>query len=201
MQISARNGGLFEIFHTLLCREANVWAACYRIGAEINTNMRLEALHRVLKYCYLQGKQNRRIDRLISALLRLTKNKLFDRLIKFNKNVPGAQQKEISKRHAAGGAIPEEHVCRIEAQQWTVRSQSCEGVLYTVTQQDPACTSTPCILMCKECAVCIHSFSCTCVDHVLQLRFCKHIHAVAAKSVSRDINNTHMQMDQQVRCT
>lgn len=47
--------------------------------------MRLEALHRVLKYCYLEGKHNKRVDRLISVLRKLTHDKIFDRLIKITK--------------------------------------------------------------------------------------------------------------------
>ncbi|XP_064475703.1 uncharacterized protein LOC135389598 [Ornithodoros turicata] len=179
----------------------NVWAACYRIGAGINTNMRLEALHRVLKYCYLQGKHNKRVDRLISALLRLMKNKLFDRLIKFSKNVPGAQVKEIVKRHEAGVHIPQEHICNVGTYQWSVKSQSSEGVSYTVTQQpNTDCTSSTCSFRCPKCVICVHNFTCTCIDNTVRLGLCKHIHAVAATLMNAGhLKETVLQLDEQVR--
>lgn len=47
--------------------------------------MKLEALHKVIKYCYLHGKTNKRADELLSVLLKLTRNKIVDRLKKFIK--------------------------------------------------------------------------------------------------------------------
>lgn len=48
--------------------------------------MKLEALHKVIKYCYVHGKVNKRMDKLISVLLKLMiRNKIFDRLTKLIK--------------------------------------------------------------------------------------------------------------------
>jgi hypothetical protein len=38
------------------------WAYCYRIGLGINTNMFVEAFHRVFKRIYLGGKVNKCMD-------------------------------------------------------------------------------------------------------------------------------------------
>ncbi|KAH7944952.1 hypothetical protein HPB49_002782 [Dermacentor silvarum] len=88
---------------------AEVWAACYRKEYNINTNMRLEALHRVIKYCYLGGKNNKRIDRLIAMLLKLVRDKVFDRLIKLSKNAATTFYEETQSRHKAG-----EEICNSE---------------------------------------------------------------------------------------
>ena len=42
-----------------------------------NTNMYLEAIHDVLKYIYLQGKKNRRVNKCVHTLLKITRNKSF----------------------------------------------------------------------------------------------------------------------------
>lgn len=41
------------------------WAPCYRGATTVNTNMAIESFHRLLKVCYLDKKQNRRVDHLL----------------------------------------------------------------------------------------------------------------------------------------
>lgn len=43
-------------------------AACYRQEAMLNTNMVLEAFYKTLKYVYLKGKKNQRLDILLWIL-------------------------------------------------------------------------------------------------------------------------------------
>ena len=49
------------------------WAACYRKAASLNCNMYVEAFHHVLKYTYLKGKVNKRVDKCIHALLKVAR--------------------------------------------------------------------------------------------------------------------------------
>ncbi|CAG9828164.1 unnamed protein product, partial [Diabrotica balteata] len=44
------------------------WAYCYRQNTGINTNMRLESMHKVIKYLYLGGKKIKRLDKGLFAL-------------------------------------------------------------------------------------------------------------------------------------
>ena len=76
------------------------WAMCYRKRACINTNMFVEAFHRVLKYVYLKGTVNKRIDACISMLLRFARDKLFDRLQKkLEKGENTSRLQLIANRH------------------------------------------------------------------------------------------------------
>lgn len=50
----------------------------YRHGAEINTNMYAETFHCALKVAYLDSKQNRPVDHLLTILLRLARDKAFE---------------------------------------------------------------------------------------------------------------------------
>ena len=75
------------------CRK-NQWALCYRSGSGVNTNMYVEAFHRVLKYVYLHGHVNRRLDTLVFILLKFARDNGFDRLIKLSKGKAGINRTE-----------------------------------------------------------------------------------------------------------
>ena len=75
------------------------WAMCYRKRACINTNVFVEAFHHVLKYIYLKGTVNKRIDASISMLLGFARDKLFDRLQKIEKGKNTSHLQLIANRH------------------------------------------------------------------------------------------------------
>ena len=54
-----------EYFQKQYVRRVEQWAPCYRDKSLVNTNMALEAFHRVIKVCYMEKKHDRRIDYLI----------------------------------------------------------------------------------------------------------------------------------------
>ena len=57
----------YAYFKATYCNRLEQWASCFRVGTVVNTNMFLESFHRILKVVYLQQKQNRRIDFLLST--------------------------------------------------------------------------------------------------------------------------------------
>ena len=72
---------------------------CYRQGSFINTNMYVEAFHRVLKYIYLRGKVNRRVDTCVHALIKIARDKFFERTVKLSKGKCSLKLDDIRKRH------------------------------------------------------------------------------------------------------
>ena len=56
------------------------WAPYYRIATVVNTNMAVEAFHHSLKVCYFEKKQNRRVDTLLHVLLKIARDKVFERV-------------------------------------------------------------------------------------------------------------------------
>lgn len=64
------------------------WAYCYRLHTGLNTNMHLERMHMSIKYLYLKGKNVKRLDRSIAAIMRFIRDKLINRLI-------GKSQKQL----------------------------------------------------------------------------------------------------------
>ena len=75
----------YRYFHQHYASRHKQWATCYRKQSHINTNMYAEAFHRVLKYVYLKGTVNKRMDNCIHTLLKYSRDKAFDRLAKLEK--------------------------------------------------------------------------------------------------------------------
>ena len=72
----------YNYFNSTYCSRLEEWAVCYRKGCTVNTNMFVESFHRVLKVVYLNHKKNRRIDLLLITLMKVARNKAFERFRK-----------------------------------------------------------------------------------------------------------------------
>ena len=59
---------------------------------------------------------------------------------------------------------------------WNVKSKS-EPNKYTINQISEECSEN-CRMRCKECNICVHFYSCSCPDSILQHTICKHMHLV-----------------------
>lgn len=116
--------------------------------------MTLESLHKKLKYCYLDGRQNRRVDKCIEMLLRCSRRLMINRMIRTMKNIPSYRMTNIGSSHRRSVSEPP-YVVQID------RAAKCEG----------------CPLTCPVCKICVHQFECSCVDYSIKGNFCKHIHA------------------------
>ena len=75
------------------------WAACFRKGCISNTNMYAEAFHRTLKGIYFGKRQNKRMDALLTVLLKISKDTACEQLIKNAKGRMSYRLREIQKRH------------------------------------------------------------------------------------------------------
>ncbi len=70
------------------------WATHARCYANVNTNMHIEAFHRLVKTVYFHQKQNRRVDCLLNVLLKLSRDKAFERL--YNNYKQDRQRKDFT---------------------------------------------------------------------------------------------------------
>ena len=158
--------------------------------------MHIESFHRLVKVVYLHQKQNRRIDALLSVLLKLSRDKAFERLQKLEKGKNSYRVSEINKRHRNAEQLDKESINAISSNHWAVKSQERE-VSYTVERlQDLTCSDTSCYVKCTQCGVCPHMYKCTCIDCLLHNTACKHIHLVhmqqvqvSSKAVDKEMEN------------
>ena len=154
------------------------WAACYRIKSGINTNMYVESFHRVLKHIYLKGRSNKCVDRLLHVLMKLARDKGFERLCKLEKGKITGRLAKIRQRHFESIKLSREIVSQCTDKVWSVTSS--DGTQeYTVCLESLVC-SVRCKLQCDICKICVHLYSCNCNDALINHTICKHVHLVAS---------------------
>uniref|UniRef100_A0A6P7F500 Uncharacterized protein LOC114326564 isoform X1 n=1 Tax=Diabrotica virgifera virgifera TaxID=50390 RepID=A0A6P7F500_DIAVI len=149
------------------------WAYSYRLNSGLNTNMHLERMHHTIKYIYLKGKHNKRLDRAISALLKFVRDKLFDQLITIHKGKLCTKLRELRSRHKSSQELDHNLVIKMDTV-WQVPSSTTQEI-YLVEQRKVDCA---CKIVCLECDACFHQYSCTCIDSSVRYNMCKHIHLV-----------------------
>ena len=163
--------------HDWLPRRQN-WAYYHRAGLGINTNMFVEAFHRVFKYNYLNGKHNKRVDVCLLQLVKFARDMAFKRAIKLLKRKDNYRLKEIKKRHGRSLEMSLKNVAVVGDNAWEVKSANSNYNTYSVSCVSKSCQNENCQERCTECNVCIHQYSCNCPDSLITHSICKHIHLV-----------------------
>ena len=125
-----------DYFIKWYCNRVEQWAYSYRIGTPANTNMVVEAFHRYLKVVYLEGKHHRRVDHLVFTLLRIARDKVYERAIKIEKGRCTHRICEINKRHKSAVIMvgKKTAIMKTSESSWTVQSSSRTGLFYTVSR-------------------------------------------------------------------
>ena len=167
---------------------AETWAYCYRAGMGINTNMAVEAFHRVFKYNYLKGKVNKRVDNCLISLLRYIRDKAFDRGIKFTKGKSTHKMKQIEDRHNKSKGMCIDKISEDGKFRWLITNDA--ETTYTVLQQARYCMDNECKLKCKPCKICIHQYVCDCPDSLIHNTMCKHVHLLQRYLLSKTSQET-----------
>lgn len=163
-------GQYFQIY----ANKPEQWAYCYRLHCGLNTNMHLERMHRTIKYLYLNSKFTQRLDKALCAILKFVNDKLFERLIVVHKGKVCTKLAELRQRHKNSESLDLNKVINSETG-WIVPSTSGTE-LYDIREFQSNCS---CKLVCTECSVCIHRYTCSCIDNSIKWNMCKHIHLVA----------------------
>ena len=126
----------------------------YLLSDNINTNMYVESFYQTLKYVYMKGRINKRIDNLIHVLIKISRDKMFQWLSKLEKGKISGRLSAIRKRHLASTNLSVQLVTQKSDMEWSVQSND-QKQDYTVTLENVKCTMS-CQLVCRDCSVCIH---------------------------------------------
>ena len=143
------------------------WAYFHRAGLGINTNMFVEAFHRVFKYNYLNGKHNKRVDACLLQLVKFARDLAFKQAIKLLKRKDCYRLKEIKKRHGRSLEMSLEGITEIDENAWNVKSENSDST-YRVSCVSKSCEYENCLERCIECNVCVHQFTCNCADTLIR---------------------------------
>ena len=155
--------------------------------------MYMESFHNVLKSLYMKGKENKIVDKLISILLKISRDKAFERMIKLEKG-KSSRITTIRKCHTTSLKLDQSVIQHTGENEWSVQSCEHPNVYYKVVQNDSVqCTQDTCTLRCNICNICIHQYCCECPDSILQTTICKHIHLVVrvVKTGQSSAQRTH----------
>ncbi|XP_042911251.1 uncharacterized protein [Parasteatoda tepidariorum] len=156
-----------------------VWAYCHRLGLRVNTNMKVERWHREIKYEEADGKVIKRLDKSISIVLNAINRKIIGRFMSMERSKLTSLHAQIRARHDAAKELPKQNVYVHSTTEWHVVSSraglSTNSIETYTVQKETACN---CDIKCPDCNICIHSFSCTCIDYKVKFVICKHIHLV-----------------------
>ena len=151
---TAMFGSYFEVHYAKRCEE---WAACYRKSANINTNMYVESIHRCLKHVYMKGRINKRVDNLLYILMKISRDKAFDRLCKLQKGKISGRLTTIRKRHWESTKLSYQSMVTIskDGKEWNVKSADGRQE-YSVVCEHDACQQKCQIATAKYVFTCTH---------------------------------------------
>lgn len=166
--------------------KASCWSYAYRMNAGINTNMSMERMHGVLKHIYLKGLKVKRLDAVISKLLLMMRDKLFDQIVTLERGKISSKIKNIRLRHKKSTSLDTASISE-EGDDWLVKSSSSSKI-YKIKLSPSQCFNLSCPLRCEPCGICIHLYDCTCTDSSIKSNLCKHTHLLA-KYLKSTINN------------
>lgn len=141
------------------------------------TNLQLLRLHEKFKLVYKEGKNSKKLCKYVASLMTLFDDSQLDQLSRVEDKDP-AKQKALLDRHKksteAGSLVYE---IAVEPVYWLCPSESSYEVYYEVRREKKR-EQTCCDLKCPTCASCRHDYKCTCLDYIVNLNMCKHIHRI-----------------------
>lgn len=164
-----------DYFHSTYVTEEmfNHWAACFHVATLFNLKTFSEVFYRDLQNTYFSRKEKERVDNLIVVLLKVARNIAIEQSIKCEKIKKDIRTREIKKQHEL--ALLVSNITTEHEGEWNVLSATSDGVVYVVEKLSETCE---CKILCDTCSICVHTYSCTCVDYLMDTVPCKHIHAV-----------------------
>ena len=148
VKMESTNSRFYDYFKQTYASRYAIWAYTYRKAAGINTNMYAESFHRVLKYIYMKGNVNKRLDSIIHLLMKYARDKAFDRITKIEKGKSTKRTKVIHDRHLKSLELPISSVTEEGKDSWQVQSQSSE-IIYNVTKECDECPHS-CLIECNN---------------------------------------------------
>ena len=135
------------------------------------------SFQRTLKVKYLHHKHNRRVDYILTTLLKVARDKAFERFRKLEKGKRTHRIFEINKRHKAAEKMAiiftNTSTTAVSETEWEVPSQWFSNIQYTVKKVLKTCE---CQLLCSTSNICIHLYYCSCLDATIDSTVCKHVH-------------------------
>lgn len=130
------------------------------------------------------------------ALLKYARDHIFKRARKLSKQAYPIHHNMIVSRHKAALTM-DVAIVELDNKCWRIDSQTEDGKSYTVEFVNEICPYD-CKLTCRDCKTCPHIYECDCVDFLVGLNICKHIHRLIITRINIEIESQSTAYTQQV---
>ena len=80
----------------------------------------------------------------------------------------------------------------INNKKWKVNSQNVQDTHYVVERLEESCD---CKVICHDCQICPHAYTCTCLDAIIHATICKHVHLVHMNTSDHFFSNKRTSSD------
>lgn len=157
-----------KYFKNNYCANPYLWAHCYRKSLRINCDMKIESMHKIIKFFYYESKKLKNLD--YNAIVPFIYDKIIVKGVVKRKGKGNGDIKKICNRHRTA----EHMACDIDILNNDTYKIKCDDKFYTIKKVGDIC----CDLVCNPCNICIHSYKCDCIDYCTQRTICKHIHYI-----------------------
>ena len=139
--LNQEHTAFYTYFNDVYVPHTTCWAFCHRVGTTVNTNMFVEAFHRKLKSVYLAKKQNRRLDKLLYILLKISRDIVFEGLRKQEIGKRTHRKCDLNKRCVEAKKMKEKGIkaSLVEENHWSVMSASRSSSSYDVVLCKTTC--------------------------------------------------------------
>ncbi|XP_063907781.1 uncharacterized protein LOC135125926 [Zophobas morio] len=161
----------FIDFHQYFVRHYNdpqKWATCYKTGLDLPLKQ-LDVISDVLRH-YLNEETEIRFDKIFHSLIRFIRDETVNSMLNtktnrvFFTNENDARHRALGDKTLDGTHLGENLWNVVEDQQTHLVQKFLE--------------KRCCNLVCSTCHICLHCFSCSCVDFFVENAICVHIHYI-----------------------
>jgi hypothetical protein len=174
-----------EYFERQFAKNPDVWSSCLRKTFGVS-NQQLMMMHEKFKTVYKEGKNSKKMCKYVTCLMELFEEHQMKELMQVEESNLPAKRKANLGRHEKGAATGSSvYEVAVEPAYWLCPSECLTDVYDEVRQNLESKTAVRtmrkcCELTCPECKTCRHQYKCTCLDYVVNLNMCKHIHRISA---------------------
>lgn len=164
-------------FQEKYAKNPDLWSNCLRKAHGVS-NFQLWKLHEKFKLVYKEGKNSKKLDKYIASFMTLFDSVQIMQLSEME-DKSQTKQKALEDRHKKSvetGSIVYE--VAVEPIYWLCPSETSNDVYYEVRQNPNVDPKNCCDLICSSCNSCRHKYKCTCLDYIVNLNMCKHIHRI-----------------------
>ncbi|RZC42969.1 MULE domain containing protein, partial [Asbolus verrucosus] len=146
------------------------WADCYRAGCNLPLQQ-LEVISDVLKQ-YLNEENEVRFDKIFHSLIRFIRDETVNSMLRTKTN----RVFFVSENDSRHQSLVDKHFngTHVNEDLWNVADEDVVTTHVVQKYLEKKC----CNLTCSTCHICIHCFSCTCVDFFVSNAICVHIHYI-----------------------